>query len=60
MQVVFVEAERAGQPRTEPSELIEVFELPIPEIRRFLDANELPIGTRAQLVLEIIAREAQM
>ena len=55
-----MEAERAGQPRTEPSELIEVFELPIPEIRRFLDANELPIGTRAQLVLEIIAREAQM
>ena len=60
VQVIFVEAERAGQPRTEPSELIEVFELPIPEIRRFLDANELPIGTRAQLVLEIIAREALM
>jgi len=58
VQVVFVEAERAGEPHREPNELIEVFELPVSEIRHFLDMNTEPIGTRAQLVLEIIAREA--
>ena len=58
VQVVFVEAERAGEPHTEPNELIEVFELPVSDIRHFLDTNTEPIGTRAQLVLEIVAREA--
>lgn len=55
VHVVFVEAERAGDAHTERNELIEVFELPIAEIRTFLDGNELPIGTRAQLVLEMVA-----
>ena len=55
VQVVFVEAEKTCEPAREGNELIEVFELPIADIRAFLDANELPIGTRAQLILELLA-----
>ena len=55
VQVVFVEAERIGTAHTEPGELIEVFELPRSQIRTFLDTNTLPIGTRAQLTLEMLA-----
>jgi ADP-ribose pyrophosphatase len=57
VQIVFVEAERAGDARLEHSELIEMFELPIADIRNFLDTNQLPIGTRAQLILEMYAFE---
>ena len=53
VQVVFVEAEKAGPAHTESNELIEAFELPIADVRRFLDENTLPIGTRAQLILEL-------
>lgn len=56
VQVVFVEAERVGAAQPESSELIEVFELPISDVRRFLDENRLPIGTRAQLILESFAK----
>lgn len=56
VQVVFVEAEKVGEAHTEPSELIEVFELPLADVRQFLDANTLPIGTRAQLILEKLAK----
>ena len=56
VHVVLVEAEKAGDPHTESNELIEVFELPIADIRSFLDTNTLPIGTRAQLILELFAR----
>ena len=52
VQVVFVEAEKAGDAHTEPNELIEVFELPICDVADFLATNTLPIGTRAQLILE--------
>ena len=55
VQVVFVEAEKAGPAHTEGNEFIEVFELPIADVRRFLDENKLPIGTRAQLILEMFA-----
>ena len=55
VQVVFVEAEKAGAAHTESNELIEAFELPIADVRRFLDENTLPIGTRAQLILELFA-----
>ena len=55
VQVLFVEAERAGDAQPEPNELIEVFELPIADVRHFLDENALPIGTRAQLILETFA-----
>jgi len=54
VQIVFVVAERAGAAHTEGSELIEVFELPIAEIGAFLAQNRLPIGTRAQLILELV------
>ena len=53
VQIVFVEAEKVGDAHTEHSEVIEVFELPIAEIEEFVNANPLPIGTRAQLALEI-------
>lgn len=52
VQVVFVQADRAGAPHTEDNELIEVFELPISDAGDFLDHNKLPIGTRAQLILQ--------
>ena len=55
VQVVFVEAEKTREPEREGNELIEVFELSIADVRRFLDENRLPIGTRAQLILEIFA-----
>ena len=55
VQVVFVEAEKAGDAHTEPNELIEVFELPICDVAAFLATNTLPIGTRAQLILERFA-----
>lgn len=55
VQVVFVEAERVHGAHTEPGELIEVFELNRAEIRSFLDENTVPIGTRAQLILESLA-----
>lgn len=55
VHVVFVEAELDGPPQREANELIEVFELPIADIRSFLDENTLPIGTRAQLILEMLA-----
>lgn len=56
VQVVFVEAEQAGDARTEPNELIEVFELAVTDVAEFLRTNTTPIGTRAQLILESFAR----
>lgn len=54
VQVVFVRAQKAREPRTEKNELIEVFELPVAQIGSFLRTNELPIGTRAQLILSTL------
>ena len=51
-----VEKDRAATP--EPSEFIEVFELPIADAARFLEENTTPIGIRCQLVLEAYAHEA--
>jgi len=59
VHVVFVEAEKAGEAHTEPNELIEVFELPVAEIEQFLTENKLPIGTRAQLILEAVKNSAR-
>lgn len=56
VHVIFVEAEKQGEPHAEPNELIEVFELPRSEIHSFLEQNPLPIGTRAQLILETQAQ----
>ena len=58
VRVVFADVERAGDAQPEANELIEAFVLPAGEVRAFLDANATPIGTRAQLVLEVIAARA--
>ena len=56
VQVVFAPAEKVADAQPEPSEYIEPFLLPSQDVRRFLAENILPIGTRAQLVLELFAR----
>jgi ADP-ribose pyrophosphatase len=56
VQIVFVDAERVGDQHLEPAELIEPFELPRADIKDFLRHNRLPIGTRAQLVLCLVAQ----
>lgn len=54
VHVVFAQVEKTGKPHREPNELIEVFELPLAAIPAFLESAEHPIGTRAQLVLELL------
>ena len=56
VQVVFAQVEKVADAQPEPSEYLEPFLLPIQDVRRFLDENAAPIGTRAQLVLELFAR----
>ena len=56
VQVVFAQVEKVADAQPEPSEYIEPFLLPIQDVRRFLDENATPIGTRAQLILESFAR----
>ena len=56
VQIVFAQIERAYEAQPERNELIEAFELPVADVPRFLKENQLPIGTRAQLVLEAFAR----
>ena len=55
VRVVFAEVEPDGEAHPEPNELIETVLLPRDGVRAFLDGNTVPIGTRAQLVLELIA-----
>lgn len=55
VHVVFADVEKKGDAHLEPTELIEPFELAIEDIPRFLQTNAIPMGTRAQLVLELIA-----
>ena len=55
VQVVFAQVEPAGQPRPDSAELIEPFTVARADLRAFLDANQLPIGTRCQLILELLA-----
>ncbi len=55
VRIVFAQVQKVADPTPEPNEFIEVFEVPLGSIRRFLDDNELPIGTRTQLVLEMYA-----
>ena len=52
LAIVRAQVEKVCEPQPEPSEFIEVFPLPIADIPRFLEENTLPIGSRAQLVLE--------
>lgn len=55
VQVVFAQVEPAGQARPDSAELIEPFTVARADLRTFLDANQLPIGTRCQLILELLA-----
>lgn len=55
VQVVFAQVEPAGQARPDSAELIEPFTVARADLRAFLDANKLPIGTRCQLILELLA-----
>lgn len=54
VQVVYVtvENEPAHAQATGENELIQVFTLPMSQIEAFLEQNTMPIGTRAQLILE--------
>lgn len=55
VQVVFAQVETAGKARPDSAELIEPFTVARADLRAFLDANQLPIGTRCQLILELLA-----
>lgn len=55
VQVVFAQVEAAGKARPDSAELIEPFTVARANLRAFLDANQLPIGTRCQLILELLA-----
>lgn len=55
VQVVFAQVEPAGEARPDSAELIEPFTVARADLRAFLDANHLPIGTRCQLILELLA-----
>lgn len=55
VQVVFAQVEAAGEARPDSAELIESFTVARADLRAFLDANQLPIGTRCQLILELLA-----
>ena len=55
VQVVFAQVEPAGEARPDSAELIEPFTVARTDLRAFLDANQLPIGTRCQLILELLA-----
>ncbi len=54
VQIVFAYVEEDSEARPEPAEFIEPFTLKLDEITEFLASNVTPIGTRAQLVLEIM------
>lgn len=56
VQIVFARAVQAEEPKLEPGELIEIFTLHYSEVVDFLKTNKDLIGTRAQLVLEMIKR----
>lgn len=55
VQVVFAQVEAAGEARPDSAEFIEPFTVARADLRAFLDANQLPIGTRCQLILELLA-----
>ena len=55
VQVVFAQVEPAGEAQPDSAELIEPFTVARADLRAFLDANQLPIGTRCQLILELLA-----
>ena len=56
VHMVFAQVTKAGDAHPEPGELIEPFLLPIANVAQFLQENQLPLGTRAQLALELFAQ----
>lgn len=52
IQVAFAQVEKTADATPEETELIEVFELAIKDVPRFLEENRTPISTRAQLILD--------
>lgn len=61
VQVVYVHVENEptlGQ-MTESVEYIQVFTVPVRDVPRFLNENALPIGTRAQLILEAFSNNVK-
>lgn len=55
--VVFAKVEKAGDAHPESNELIESFILPGDSIRNFLDTTTYFLGTRVQLLLELLASQ---
>lgn len=56
VHVVYALVEKIGEPKPEPTEFIEVFTVAIDSLNHFLHTNTIPIGTRAQLILESFVR----
>ena len=54
--VVFARVEKVQDARPEHGELIEPFLLPVADVPAFVEANTLPMGTRAQLVLQLFCQ----
>lgn len=57
VRIAIVQVDHAGQAQPEPNELIEPFTLRREDIGAFLERNRLPIGTRAQLMLMVLAAD---
>ncbi len=57
VRIAIVQVDHAGQAQPEPNELIEPFTLRREDIGAFLERNQLPIGTRAQLMLMVLAAD---
>lgn len=60
VQVVFAQVEKAGAATPEANELICPFTLPKEDVRAFLHDDKTFIGTRAQLILELIAAKEEL
>lgn len=58
VQVVFVQTEKAEDAHPESSEIIEPFIVQPSEIRTLLNDKAYLIGTRTQLILELLAQQA--
>lgn len=56
VQVVFARVEKAQDAQPEHGELIEPFLLPIADVPSFVQHNTLPMGTRAQLALQLFCQ----
>lgn len=54
VNVAFARVEPAGEAAPETNELVEPFVLPTGEVKKFLAENTMPIGVRAQLILEML------